>query len=472
MIHGPGYAFGVYFPLTPPALAQSRAEARLRITTPTFPLELLDFMTEPFYMAYAPLHTGRLLYRSRERRIETYRSSRDALATELRTQLDRLAGLPDAERRTAFRELATRQSPRLEALEAEAEAIRVDLTSPSLLHTTNDGVALRVWRDAVRDQSEPLSEYLAALVNAQFHPGLSPAQRRLLHELALEFRLQPQPDVSALNAESQTEPYLFFLPETARIRLPAALPLQLAAHVQRFREVKDELKSELRNAVKDYERFFFVWERTRRFEQLAERQAARFAELERLAEQIRTGLAELPYPDEPPRSELPAELTRRVGALIADTAELRRDISAALREYQAVLPSHRVELVRKSDRIALAATPDPERSRLDPQRVEPILAEMATFSQRVGERSRALTQETEALRREIQRYADTQPRNARSVEQWAAAFNASYAAQENWNRYRDYRRAVLEPGLSPAQRRLLYQAALLDLVKAENKPAP
>ena len=40
--------------------------------------------------------------------------------------------------------------------------------------------------------------------------------------------------------------------------------------------------------------------------------------------------------------------------------------------------------------------------------------------------------------------------------------------REEWLQYRDYRAAVLEPGLSPEQRRLLYSAGL----EALNLPLP
>ena len=52
-----------------------------------------------------------------------------------------------------------------------------------------------------------------------------------------------------------------------------------------------------------------------------------------------------------------------------------------------------------------------------------------------------------------------------TIEQLLKEFAYAFQKQEAWELYREYEIAVLEPGLSPAQRELLFGAAIekLDL---------
>ena len=85
----------------------------------------------------------------------------------------------------------------------------------------------------------------------------------------------------------------------------------------------------------------------------------------------------------------------------------------------------------------------------------------------------AFAAESEILRRDIQRYLDSSPqRGTRTVDQLAGDFAKAYAAREIRDHYRDYSRAVLEPGLSAAQRRLLFQAAVTELEKTDGSNQP
>jgi hypothetical protein len=52
----------------------------------------------------------------------------------------------------------------------------------------------------------------------------------------------------------------------------------------------------------------------------------------------------------------------------------------------------------------------------------------------------------------------------RSVDALLQEFSLAQAQRETWNKYWAYRQAVLEPGLSDAQRRLLYSSAVESLV--------
>ena len=49
------------------------------------------------------------------------------------------------------------------------------------------------------------------------------------------------------------------------------------------------------------------------------------------------------------------------------------------------------------------------------------------------------------------------------IEVLLVEFAYAFGQQERWERYADYETAVLQPGLSPEQRRLLFGAALTSL---------
>lgn len=52
----------------------------------------------------------------------------------------------------------------------------------------------------------------------------------------------------------------------------------------------------------------------------------------------------------------------------------------------------------------------------------------------------------------------------RTVDELLQQFSSAQKQRENWNKYWLYRQAVLEPGLSDGQRRLLFSAAVESIV--------
>jgi hypothetical protein len=158
-------------------------------------------------------------------------------------------------------------------------------------------------------------------------------------------------------------------------------------------------------------------------------------------------------------------------------------------EFRLELPTDNVELVSQNEKVSIVVTPnkskedrprpnqDVARSRnLDflsdteskprPDR-DAVVARLNTYSESLPQRFTALATEFQALRAEISRYqaALPQAKTSANVDELVAHFVKSYKVQELWNRYSDYRTAVLLPGLSPAQRRLLFNAVQVDLFK-------
>ena len=458
----PAYEYGsrgLYFPLIPPALAEMPASPRARKLPTGHPVDVDGFIGETFYLPYKGVLIDGYLLPRRAQRIEAYRIKRDQLLVALRGRLEELKALTGAPRESALAEFANIQAGVLHDLAFDEEAIRSDFTTSGFFKLSIDGAGTTIYHpDATRENFLPLDPGPEeAIKAAQFQAGLSTQQRLLLHEISIELQL------SGENA-SLPGPYVFFWPATARIRLPVDLPAALAAKFAEFQALKNTLKSELRTAITRGQNFILLGNRTQTYTRLADEQTGRFAALEALAEEIRLGLADLPYPDEPARTELPTDLTHRAGDTIARKAVLLRELNSQLKEFRRALLSDRIELVPQGNGLAIAVIP----IKSTPQRDKPAraatIARLQTLNEDFSRRFAALSIEIEALRSEIQRAHGTSDRGvSRDADQVADEFEKSYAIRKNWDRFHDYYMAVIHPGLSPAQRRLLFNGALVDM---------
>jgi hypothetical protein len=76
-----------------------------------------------------------------------------------------------------------------------------------------------------------------------------------------------------------------------------------------------------------------------------------------------------------------------------------------------------------------------------------------------------LNMERAAIREALSEYgrATNRPTDRKSVDDLLKDFENARQQQEIWDKYRDYQTAVLLPGLSPEQRRLLFGAAVEQL---------
>jgi len=73
-----------------------------------------------------------------------------------------------------------------------------------------------------------------------------------------------------------------------------------------------------------------------------------------------------------------------------------------------------------------------------------------------------LTAEKDGIRKALAQFVRSGEvmRDRKSINDLLEEFENSRQEQEVWERYRDYQAAVLLPGLSPEQRRLLFDAAV------------
>ena len=432
-----------FFPPDPPPLGTAIRLFYPALTGMPAPPELAAYVNEPFY----PILGIRLVAEDLPRRLQmglaAYRAAKVELQNELRSKVARLTEADVATRQKELASLACAQTPRIAALEATAAQLRTDLERSGVygaLAGRGDWNEDRSWRlaskrdeKAARDTLPMEFEVMRAAV--YYEEGLSSAQRRLVREIAIELQAEIRRSGEPAPAGAEASGF-FFLPETARIRVPADLPAGLAGQIAAFGQEKKQLKAELRDALRTYDGAG-AGERTRVLKQLAINQAPRIAALEERAEDIRRGLAGVPdMPGPPAPPPLPDELAARISA------------------YR----GHKLDLLNLLH--AVLAQPIPaERSR---ERTVPVQEQVTVFNRIYAAQVARLKAEKDGIREALAQYlrsGDTM-RDRKSIDDLLEEFENSRQEQEIWDQYRDYQIAVLLPGLSPEQRRLLFDAAV------------
>ncbi len=428
----------VFLPPLPPALFESAPDpAALE-----YPAPLADCAGESFFMAYGSLRFRRLLQPRQEEHFARYVAERERLTAGLRAQLATSNSLPPAERRTALAAFAATQASALHALETEAESIRAELAP------LGGGDALLRRSEAIDPAQNPgLQDYFKAVHAAQFQDGWSLEQRHLLQSIAAVLQLGRDP--------AQPAGPGFFLPALARFSWPETADVALTGERQRFDDLRRSLETELRQAVLGPNA---TVKNTRQASALAARQAAQFDELHQLAETIRLGLAGLPDPAEPAPSRFPPELVRQVGEAVSLKSAFQTECTRRVQALSRSLAPRKVKLVLREQQPVLESDP--------PVAAEDEAVALKSANEKLVGLHRELTEAMQAARDAIVRYSETREgENLPAVGKLSAQLARLHAQQETWRRFADYRAAVLTPGLSPAQRRLLFNAALRDLEK-------
>lgn len=459
----------IYFPPNPPAIGEPIPANTGRGSLAKFapPSVLASYVYEPFYAPLSPLLFTENLDRRRREKLDGYRAARSAALEALRAKLDSLQNSEPAARQQALAAFATEQAPTLAALEATAEELRANFVKGGFFQAGSDWNDTRRWRLGDNTRWESTTDEIKVMTGAAFfQDGLSPAQRRLLRELAMELTdsLQaPGADIS-LDAPG---PFFYFAPEMARIRLPLDLPVELAAKIAAYQEQKAALKGELRDILYKQDRTLFDFKRVAALSALAEQQAARLAALEQLAEEIREGLAPLPNPASPPALPLPRELSNRISAYLAQKSEWQRAMLTRLESLRSEFPEDRVEYLRQGGGLAIQIVANRRSNAETNTKRAAVQATLAAFNAEQNQRYAALSRDKETLRLDVLKAVTSALGAAtnKSIDQLLRQFAYAFGQQERWERYHDYEIATLQPGLSAAQRRLLFGAAMekLDL---------
>ena len=463
----------IFFPPIPPQLGASinpLGESQSRFPAPA---ELAPYVGEPFY---APLSTRLARHSLRAKiqaRLEAYRNARLALLTELRARLDALQNADSFTRERELAALARVQTPRVAALETSAEEIRADLIAGGFFEESADWDDQRDWHLGVsgfRTQTQAmLAQYQVMRAAVFYVPGLSPAQRRLLHEVAMELAevagqlIDGGGDAAPPRPSADSNPLFFFSPETARIRLPTELSPDLARKISDYEREKSALKNELREKVYAEDRASFGWLRSRAFAALADEQEPRLAALEALAEEIRRGLAQIPgYAQPPPLPRVPPAIIAEMTELVHAKQAAQKSAVVLVHDIRSVISVARVEATRGAEgRARLSVLVNPQ-DRTE-AKLKPVRDMVARYNEENGARIAAMEREKTEVHEQLVKFVGPQGDGADAEKAAKDLMDDAYnriERREEWLRYRDYRAAVLEPGLSPEQRRLLYRAGL------------
>ncbi len=451
-------------PLDPPALSQSRRAA---------PAELAAFVNEPFY---APLGTRLFqndLKPKLRARLDAYRAAKSGLQGELRVRLAALEGADPGVREHELAAFALQQTPRIAALEKTAEELRSDLIAGGFFDETVDWNDSRPWQLGVSRFRTPteamLAQYQVMRAATFYQKGLSPAQRRLVREVAMELAeiggqlIESGEATTSPAAYADSNPPLFFSPETARIRLPTGLPSDLARAVAAYESDKSKLKQELREALYAGDSAHFDFLRTRALENLAKQQEPRIAALEAQAEEIRRGLSFLPEAMRPPPAPpLPPTLVARLAALLEDKRTAHNNVLSLVQQIKRLISVTRVDATKDDGgRPKLSVVVSPE-DRTE-AKLKPVRELVARYNAENLSRLDAIDKESSAFHEALVQFVSTKTSPdevEKTTKDLLEQATASIERQQEWVRYHDYRAAVLEPGLSPEQRRLLYDGAL------------
>lgn len=469
-----GSKLSIFFPPTPPPLdtpapTQSVSEPGLMA-----PDELAAFVNDPFY---APLSTrlaqGNLTDPLRQR-LEAYRVTKAELQTQLHAKLAELSSADAVAKENALATFARGQTPRLVALEAAAERLRTDFLRGGLagLFTgTGDWNEHRSWRLGTgwpgRNPDESLVPEFRVMRAAVFYQdGLTPAQRRLLREVAMELQAQ----AFALTGKTSPvvdETLVFFSPDTARVRLPADLPSELAARLSAFQKEKSALKTQLRNTLFQTDRAS-SGERTKALKQLAAKQTPRLTALEEQAEDIRRGLARWTHgPMSPVAIAFPPDLMARVVAYRKELAALQEAVHAKIAEISLILPATQFTVVENTSGANGFSSPTLElRPTVHSTEKRQLVEEaIAAFNAEHREQAASMQKKWTKIRGATAAFAAAHPEAApgKSLESILQDLIVASGEKDARPLYEDYATAVYQPGLSPEQRRLLFDAAVQKL---------
>ncbi len=417
----------VFVPPAPPVLGAPLPAAPDRNSDDpaAAPAELLPYIGDLFYSSLARHLAEETLSPEQDEMLKSYRAAKTALQTEL---LARLYTVRDVDARTRLRQLevfSRGQSPRIRDMEALGEKV-----ARSLCPTGLDDVPYPPCADgSLRCQLLLLREAATCL------GGLSADQRRLIRELEIELEQGSTPPGANKGA-------IFFSPHSARFQPPADLSAEGAAMLAAYTEEKNALKNELRAALNPSHA---PHARKAALAALADAQPARLLSLEARAESIRLALAShVSSPLGVPRVRLPASLQEKIDAYRREKAALQRLLLA--RVQQATAEANATK--------SMPATDTQDR----------VQRAIARFTEEHAERYDALNKNREAIRTELarlgERPSDGQPGGTAELTE---NFSRAVEEIERWRQYRYYQTALLEPGLSPEQRRLLLDVGLESL---------
>ena len=434
------------------------------------PSGLADFVNESFYPPLSSRLYARSLRGPFAARLDEYRARRGALLNELADQIVALHGADDQTRLIELRTFATQQTPRIMALEREAEELRRSLIEGGVLQLNVDWNRRRKWRIGTTrfngEYAEKDAHFQVVRAAAYYQDGLTPEQRGLLLESASELQSRARAARPVPTPRKGDPAAMFFSPSLARMRVPRNASPELIALIGRFNREKTALKQELLDVVlaNDHRP---ADERTTVFSNLADAQWPRLIELEKLAEEIRLLLAETPTVALSAPPHIPPGLMARIQEYNHDRGKFIQEFEQTMRTASSMVPVPRIDPKMPEDaRVQHARKLAEDRAALRARVAQ-------KFQEDTRERFEAMRVRFDAIQSDLALVAAGQfdPETGRPLTPETLLRNYTSAMErfDTFGReeviYRGYRTAMRMPGLSPEQRRLLFGAALVGLAQ-------
>jgi len=449
----------IYLPPVPPVLGDPVPESPARSDPWPAPAALASYVHEPFYAPLSTQFAKNAIGDELEYRLTTYRAAKTALQAELRARIDTTRDLAPDARLRVLAAFALEQTPRVAALEKDAQAIRRDLAAREAAYSE-----LRRWevRFEVLERPSDLSvnqRIDMIRLQAAYRADLSATQRRLLEGIALKLADEPNAKSSS-TAAGATNPIFYFFPESARLRIAPGLPDPLAAQIREFRETRYGIEIRLYRTLLGP--LSAQVTRAQALSALDQAEGPAIAHLEELAESIRTGLSAIRDPAQTPDLQgMPRSLADQIDRYRKQKHALQ---SSLLAEIEAV-----------KTRPAKAD---------DPPLADRIRAAITAFASAHADIYADLARQAADARARLSSLSGTEsgsraqggPAGGGDADALLRDFTEAREALRVYWDYRDYSTAVLQPGLSPEQRRLLFDGAVeklaLPLPGAKLGPSP
>jgi hypothetical protein len=423
----------LFLPPVPPALGAPIVRPAATSSIPASgaaPLELRPYLRDPFYVALGAQFKHHEIGSDLAYSLEWYLTTKAALQTELRARLDLVRELTPAARAAELRRFAAEQTPRIDELEATAESLRNSIAHRSAAQ--RELIRWKIDSMAPAGVTTPprgfdLREFMAqtALMIATFTDGPNADQRRWLHELADERR---NPSLSKSTWA--------FLPQGSRINLAASDPV--SPQLQQLLHDYFFLHGQLLTSV------IKVMSVPGRFEAApwlaaAPAQGLLAAQLEAKAEAIRELLVQFKDP-----------------ALLPQSPAVPPVLEPQLARYRAAKTALQQQVLQRVEAAKQAGPSDSAPARIRQAVAEFTTEHQAEYAELDRSRQQLLDQLTALA-------VGTPGSPPSSPDALASTFNQSLTQLKSFWEYRDYQNAVIQPGLSAEQRRLLFESALIKL---------
>lgn len=468
----------VFFPPVPPVMGTAIEATDAVDFRYLAPLALTAHVGEWYYPTLSTLLAEHRLTPALTERLAGYIRARDAAEKELLELVRQRDERSEPGRGSGHAADGEAHTARLEALEREAERLRREFMTAGADWNAFRRVTLA---RRMKREKEPREKMLIAqilLAAACYRHDLTPLQRALLLEAAIE--------TGAADLGPYTAPFvttdrrtMMFSPGAVRINVPREPKETLAAELAQFERLQAKLRRELVEAVTTFD--LEVGTRAeQRWRTRVATQARDLVDFEQQAEALRQAFLIHGVNGWPaPAVEWPEDFRSRVERCRRKRLALAAERGAAAQEVRVEMLVYRPgadgkHLNVKSTLLQLPTSPGtsyyinyvgihgvPEQGRSGMEVMQRMRESIGRVERSQRERLAALEIEETALGAEAVRIMRVE--GTMTAQQALAVVGRALAQSAADRHYALYRYAVLEPGLTPAQRRLMLAMAMRQL---------